>query len=299
MKQPLLVFLPFFMALPLCAQEVERPQTTFKADSIQLDSNGIRMFGEEVEMTLSPDVKVKFEPKSKPSKQEKVYRFEGQTMSFGFYPGFYSGAPFSGAGGFNNPISSWGDGQVDYVNRTSYEWFYVQERWKESPIWGHLGLAWDFIGVDFNPNAYLSTTFLDGVPNGLAVLQAPATSEMEVFWRRSQFLINYLTLNSNFVFNASRSGRKGLSLSVGNSMSLRMGKPTMYRDYYITGLGRVNDRVSSNFYAMRWAYGVQARLGFNNFFIEARKSATPVFTSEAQMPVAFLGNIGFGYSVKW
>lgn len=299
MKQPLLVFLPFFMALPLCAQEVERPQTTFKADSIQLDSNGIRMFGEEVEMTLSPDVKVKFEPKSKPSKQEKVYRFEGQTMSFGFYPGFYSGAPFSGAGGFNNPISSWGDGQVDYVNRTSYEWFYVQERWKESPIWGHLGLAWDFIGVDFNPNAYLSTTFLDGVPNGLAVLQAPATSEMEVFWRRSQFLINYLTLNNNFVFNASRSGRKGLSLSVGNSMSLRMGKPTMYRDYYITGLGRVNDRVSSNFYAMRWAYGVQARLGFNNFFIEARKSATPVFTSEAQMPVAFLGNIGFGYSVKW
>ncbi|NDA06991.1 MAG: hypothetical protein EBZ21_04420 [Flavobacteriia bacterium] len=284
MKQPLLVFLPFFMALPLCAQEVERPQTTFKADSIQLDSNGIRMFGEEVEMTLSPDVKVKFEPKSKPSKQEKV---------------FYSGVNFFGSWGLNNPYSSWGDGQIGYVNRTTYEFYYVQERWKESPIWGHLGLAWDFIGVDFNPNAYLSTTFLDGVPNGLAVMEAPSTSEMEIFWRRSQFLINYLTLNSNFVFNASRSGRKGLSLSVGNSLSLRMGKPTMYRDYYITGLGRVNDRVSSNFYTMRWAYSVQARIGYNNFFIEARKSATPVFTPEAQMPVAFLGNIGFGYSVKW
>jgi hypothetical protein len=299
------------------AQESILTEVAFRADSIYGDSSEVAFFiedqamdmsnemngedsaffEEDIEMALTPDFTLKFAPKAKADKAEKVYKFSGQTVTFGSFPGFYSG--FSLNMSNPAPVSLWGEGYVTGVTYSSYEVFYVQERWKESPIWGHIGLSWDMVGLELQPNSYLTTSFLDGQPNGLTIVESPDVTEMEVFWKSSEFIMNYLTLNNAFVFNMSRSGRKGLSLTVGQYLSVRLGQPVMHSRYYITGVGQVRSTVRSSFYANPWQIGTYGRVGYNNFFLDFRRGATPLFNSRAQMPNAFVGAVSVGYSTKW
>lgn len=294
------------------AQESILTDLAFRADSVYVDSSEVAFFNdmnaedsaffaEDIEMALTPDFTLKFAPKAKADKAEKVYKFTGQTVTFGAFPGFYNGIGFFASQNFSNPspVSTWGEGFLTDVIYSSYEIFYVQERWKESPIWGHIGLSWDMVGLTLQPNSYLTTSFLDGQPNGLTIVESPDVTEMEVFWKSSEFIMNYLTLNNAFVFNMSRSGRKGLSLTVGQYISARLGQPVMHSRYYITGVGQVRSTVRSTFYTNPWQIGTYGRVGYNNFFLEFKRGVTQLFNSQAQMPNAFVGAVSVGYSTKW
>jgi len=286
--------------------------SAYRADSVYVDSsevaffNGMNaedsaFFAEDIEMALTPDFTLKFAPKPKADKEEKVYKFNGQTVTFGAFPGFYNGIGFFAYQNYSNPspVSTWGEGFLTDVTYSSYEVYYVQERWKESPIWGHIGLSWDMVGLTLQPNSYLTTSFLDGQPNGLTIVESPDVTEMEVFWKSSEFIMNYFTLNNAFVFNMSRSGRKGLSLTVGQYISARLGQPVMHSRYYITGVGQVRSTVRSSFYSNPWQVGTYGRIGYNNFFLDFRRGLTQLFNSQAQMPNAFVGAVSVGYSTKW
>ena len=312
MKHYYALFLGLIGMISAHAQESILTDLAFRADSVYVDSSEVAFFNdmnaedsaffaEDIEMALTPDFTLKFAPKAKADKAEKVYKFTGQTVTFGTFPGFYNGIGFFASPNFSNPspVSTWGEGFLTDVTYSSYEIFYVQERWKESPIWGHIGLSWDMVGLELQPNSYLTTSFLDGQPNGLTIVESPDVTEMEVFWKSSDFIMNYLTLNNAFVFNMSRSGRKGLSLTVGQYISARLGQPVMHSRYYITGVGQVRSTVRSSFYSNPWQVGTYGRVGYNNFFFEFRRGATPLFNSQAQMPNAFVGAVSVGYSTKW
>lgn len=187
----------------------------------------------------------------------------GLTMSSFIEPYELSGMPVVVSTPFAHP---------DFFENRSMEWgFWSQRRLGESSFWFRHGMGFSSTGLNLGENVITVTTDPAGIPSFLDV--EPMTDFVE--FHESKLRSTYFELPYSLVYNGSRSGDKGLSLSVGMYAGVRISSSNEV--YYTNSYGDVYLDASQDYVVNRWCLGLSTEASYNSLYVSGRLGLSPYF----------------------
>lgn len=143
-----------------------------------------------------------------------------------------------------------------------------QRRMGTSPFWIRTGFGATVYSYNFGQSLLQFSP-----PSGAQFELVRSNVEL----RRSTLSMTYVEIPLALVINPSRRG-KGLTASAGVFTGIRVGgsRQVVYRS---TGMGRVSETTTGNFYGSLFSYGLQAELGYRRYTVGVRQNFNEPFNS--------------------